>query len=92
MDAKKYREEAVNHLLDEGYTYSPQKIINKINEKIKDIPMATPETEILKKKLVGRAKFYENQFRDQQGNFVDLDGVQIDKVIRDLQEAIIQKR
>lgn len=90
MDAKEYRNEAVNHLLDEGYSYSPQKIINKINEKIKDLPIATKETESLRKILQSEIKFYQNEFKDAQGNIVDLTPQAVDRAIYDFQQKAKQ--
>lgn len=86
IDAQQYRNEAVNHLLDAGYSYSPQKIINKINEKIKDLPIATKETESLRKTLQGEIKFYENEFKDTHGNIVDLTPQAVDRAIYDFQQ------
>lgn len=90
MDAQEYKKEAVNHLLDAGYGYSPQRIIDKLNKQIADLPIASRKTEALRKILKSEIKFYEDAYRDNQGNIKDMDGIQINKAIRDFQETAKQ--
>lgn len=90
MDAQEYKKEAVDHLLDAGYGYSPQRIIDKLNKQIADLPIASRKTEALRKILKSEIKFYEDAYRDNQGNIKDMDGIQINKAIRDFQETAKQ--
>lgn len=84
-DAEIMKKEAVNNLLEEGYSYDPLHVANLIDEKIKDIPISSKLSEKLKSELKSHVNFYKNAFKDDNGNIIPMDGTQVSKLINDFQ-------
>lgn len=85
-DAELNKQEAINHLLEEGYQYDPLKLASKIEEKIKDIPISSKSSEAIKKELNSHVNFYKKTFQDEDGNIIPMDGKQISSAIKDFQD------
>jgi hypothetical protein len=85
-DAELNKQEAVNHLLEEGYQYDPLKVAAKLEQRIKDIPISSKSSEAIKSELKSHVKFYKNAFKDENENIIPMEGNQVSKLIKDFQD------
>lgn len=84
-DAELNKQEAVNHLLEEGYQYDPLQVAGKIQQKINGIVTSSKQSEAIKAELNSHANFYKNAFKDDNGNVIPMEGEQISNLIKDFQ-------
>lgn len=85
-DAELNKQEAVNHLLEEGYQYDPLQVAAKIQQKINGIVTSSKQSEAIKAELNSHANFYKNSFMDENGNVIPMEGEQISNLIKDFQD------
>ena len=85
-DAELNKQEAINHLLEEGYQYDPLKVASKLEQRIKDIPISSKSSEAIKAELNSHVNFYKNAFKDENENIIPMDGNQVSKLIKDFQD------